>query len=75
MKCPFCEGVMEKGILQSGQIMLWAKKKHYWTLNAWRDGEVELDRNCLVGTALPAWICRACEKVIVDYRKQETRDG
>ena len=71
MKCPFCEKIMEKGILQSGQIMLWARKKHYMTLNAWRDGEVELDRNYLTGVSLPAWICKACEKVVVDYHKEE----
>lgn len=70
MNCPFCNNTMEKGLLQSGQIMLWTKKRHYVFLNA-KDGEVELARDFLGGCHLPAWICKACEKIVVDY-SQET---
>ncbi len=66
MDCPFCLRPMEKGLLQAGNILVWVKKKHYLSLIP-REGEVELDRNYLTGAALPAWICKNCEKVIADY--------
>lgn len=66
MKCPYCSKEMEIGVLQSGQIILWAKKKHHLSLNA-KDGEVELGRNYMGGCSLTACICKSCKKVIVDY--------
>ncbi len=66
MKCPFCVNQMEQGFLQGGNLLVWTKKRHYLSLLT-KEGEVELDRNYLVGTALPAWICRNCKKVIADY--------
>lgn len=68
MKCPNCNNEMEKGVLQSGQIILWAKKKHHLSLNA-KEGDVELGKNYMGGCSLPAYICRSCKKVIVDYEK------
>lgn len=70
MQCPFCGTNMEKGLLQSGQIILWAKKKHYISLNA-KEGEVELARSFLGGCYLPAYICKACKKVVLDYDGQK----
>ncbi len=66
MLCPFCDQPMEKGLLQSGNIMVWVKKKHVLSLLL-KEGEVELDRNYWTGSAVPAWICKKCEKVIADY--------
>ncbi len=66
MDCPFCSQPMEKGLLQSGNIMVWVRKKHILSLSP-RDGEVELDRNYLTGASLPAWICKICKKIIADY--------
>ncbi len=66
MDCPFCKHPMEKGLLQSGNIMVWVRKKHLLSLNP-RDGEVELDRNYLTGASVPAWICKKCKKIIADY--------
>lgn len=70
MKCPFCYGEMEEGVIQSGQIVLWAKKKHIISLNP-KEGEVELSRNLMGYCSIPAWICKSCKKVVADYSKTE----
>jgi hypothetical protein len=61
---------MEKGYLQAGQIMLWAKKKHKISLLP-RDGEVLIAKNYLTGVALEAYICKQCKKVVFDYASTE----
>ena len=66
MRCPFCEGLMEKGLLQGGNLLVWVKKKHYLSLLP-KDGEVILDRNYLTGSSVTAWICKDCKKVIAEY--------
>ena len=66
MRCPFCGEDMEKGLLQSGNLIVWVKKKHYLSLLP-RDGEVILDRNYLTGATVPSWICKKCKKVISEY--------
>ena len=66
VKCPFCESMMEKGMIQGGNLPVWVKKKHYLSLLP-RDGEVILDRDYLTGTAIPAWICKKCKRVIGEY--------
>ncbi len=69
MKCPFCEKDMEKGFLQSGNLMVWVKKKHMVSLLP-KEGEVVLDRNYLTGAAVPAWICRPCRKIVAEYEEK-----
>lgn len=72
MQCPFCKEEMGKGLLQSsGKMLVWVKKKHYFSLNP-KEGEVLLDRNYLTGASVPAWICHACCTVIAEYAKIET---
>lgn len=61
---------MEKGYLQAGQIMLWAKKKHKVSLLP-KDGEVLIAKNYLCGVAPEAYICKQCKKVVVDYTSTE----
>lgn len=61
---------MEKGYLQAGQIMLWAKKKHKVSLLP-GDGEVLIAKDYLWGVAPEAYICKRCKKVVVDYSSTE----
>ena len=72
MICPHCQAPMEKGYLQAGQIMLWAKKKHKVALLP-RDGEVLIAKNYLWGVALEAHICKQCKIVVVDYASTEVK--
>ena len=66
MLCPFCGKEMEKGLLQSGSIMVWVRKKHMLSLHP-KEGEVLLDKNYVTSCTVPFWICKACKKVIADY--------
>ena len=69
VNCPFYNFPMEKGFLQSGNLMVWVRKKHLLSLRP-KEGEVLLDENYLTGAAVPAWICKQCEKVIADYSEK-----
>ncbi len=73
MLCPFCNGEMEKGLLQGGNILVWVRKKHYLSLLP-KEGEVMLDKNYLTGCAVPAWVCKQCRKVIAEYEEKNDFD-
>ncbi len=70
MQCPYCKKEMGKGLLQSGKMMLWTRKKHYLSLRPKGD-DLLLDENYLTGTAVPAWICRSCQKILIDYANEQ----
>ena len=70
MKCPFCDREMEKGIIQSPHEIAWLKgeKKHLFNRAALHDGSVILSELSLInGSAVTAYLCRDCEKVLIDY--------
>ena len=73
MRCPFCGDPMEKGFIQSGNLMVWVKKKHRISLLP-REGEVILDRNYWSGSTIPAHICKHCKKVIAEYEEERTSE-
>lgn len=66
MNCPFCGKEMERGFLQTGNKIIWAKKQHSVSLVA-KEGEVALGNAIFGGIALDAFICKDCKKVVVDY--------
>lgn len=72
MICPCCNVEMEKGYLQAGQIMLWAKKKHKVSLLP-KEGEVLIAKDYFFGVALDAYICKGCKKVVADYASTEIK--
>jgi len=57
---------MEKGYLQLGNRMLWAKRKHKVSLHPDKD-EVMLVNNVMRGACFDAYICKQCRKIIFDY--------
>ena len=65
MNCPICGMMMEKGLVQVGARAVWVKKKHLVSLLP-REGEVELGRSLMGYCAIPAHICKACKKVLLD---------
>ena len=67
MKCPVCNAEMEKGYVQYYRTMAWVKKKHQLSLEP-REGELCMKNwNPLSYGCLDAYICRSCEKIIMDY--------
>ena len=66
MKCLACETNMEKGYLQLGNRMLWAKRKHKVSLLPDKD-EVMLVNNVMHGACFDAYICKQCRKILCKY--------
>lgn len=66
MKCPQCEGEMEKGFIQGGNMITWVRKKHKLSLLP-KEGEIILGQDAVFGACITADICKTCKKVIVDY--------
>lgn len=70
MKCPYCGEEMEKGFIQSPQEISWLKgeKRPLLGRAAFHDGSVILSElSMLKGSAVTAYLCRACKKVLIDY--------
>ena len=72
MTCPCCGREMESGFLQSQQRMAWVRRPHRISLLP-REGEVLLGNNIINGLTFPAWICKDCQKIVLDYERP--RDG
>ena len=70
MVCPYCGKEMEKGHLQSPHEIAWLKgeKRHLFGRAGLHDGSVVLSElSYLKGSAVTAYLCRDCKKVLVDY--------
>ena len=62
MKCPYCEKEMEQGFIQSPHEISWKKgdKRPLFGRAQFHEGSVK-------GSAVTAFLCRDCQKVIIDY--------
>ena len=58
---------METGMIQSGKTIIWTNKKHHVSIHPLKD-DVVLADNPVGGATVPAYICRDCELVIIQYR-------
>ena len=70
MICPYCGKEMEKGLIQSPQEIAWLKgdKKHMFGRAVWHEGSVVLSQlSVMKGSAVTAYLCRDCKKVLIDY--------
>lgn len=73
MKCPYCNEEMEQGVIQSQQEINWQEKTHMINRSDLYDGAVRLSKRSFVkGSAVEAWLCRKCEKVIIDYSDEKS---
>ena len=73
MQCPTCHQEMERGFVQSGNVMSWTKRIHKVSLLP-RDGEVLLWQNWLKPSAIPASICKDCKTIMMDYSETEASE-
>ena len=72
MICPYCNKEMEKGVISSGNEIAWMRKKHFFNRAEFHEGSVVLsDFSFLSGSAVEAWLCRDCCKVVIDYQENE----
>ena len=69
MKCPYCDGEMEKGLIQSPHEIGWIPGGYRQILGRaeFHGGVVLSELSIFKGSAVTAWLCRGCEKVIIDY--------
>ena len=70
MKCPYCEKEMEQGFIQSPHEISWKKgdKRPLFGRAQLYEGSVILSELSFVkGSAVTAFLCRDCQKVIIDY--------
>lgn len=68
MKCPYCSNDMEKGVIEGPHEIAWKKKSSLIGRAKFHDGSVVLSElSMLKGSKVIAYLCRGCEKVIVDY--------
>ena len=70
MKCPYCGGEMEQGFIQSPQEISWKKgdKIPVFGRAQFHEGSVVLSYlSFMKGSAVTAFLCRSCRKVIIDY--------
>ena len=69
MQCPYCGREMEEGLIQGPQELSWlpGKKRPLLGRAQFHDGAVVLSElSMLKGSAVLAFLCRDCEKVVID---------
>lgn len=68
MKCPYCGKELEQGIIQSPQEIAWKKKSSIIGRAKFHEGSVVLSELSMVkGSKVISYLCRSCEKIIIDY--------
>ena len=75
MKCPYCKKEMELGFIQSPQEISWKKgdKKPLIGRAQFHKGSVIISElSFLKGSAVTAFLCRECKKVIIDYSDENS---
>ncbi len=69
MNCPYCHQEMESGVIRSPHELSWQDKKHFFNRAEFHDGSVLLSELSLMkGSAVRAYLCRNCEKIVIDYK-------
>ncbi len=70
MNCPYCGHEMETGVIQSPQEISWKKglKRPVFGRADFHEGSVILSElSFMRGSAVKAFLCRPCQKVIIDF--------
>lgn len=70
MRCPYCGKEMEEGLIQSLQELAWlsGRKRPLLGRAQFHDGAVVLSELSMMrGSAVLAFLCRDCGKVVIDY--------
>ena len=70
MNCPYCGNEMEEGLIQSPYELYWTAgdRRKFLAKAKFHDKAVMLSEYSFVkGSAMKAFLCRNCQKVIVDY--------
>ncbi|MBO7473018.1 MAG: hypothetical protein J6U00_03285 [Ruminococcus sp.] len=74
MTCPYCNNEMEQGIIQSPHELSWKRgtKRPVLGRAEFHEGSVVLSKlSFMKGSAVVAYLCRECKKVIIDYSDEK----
>ncbi len=69
MKCPYCGLEMEQGLIQSNQELSWipgSRRKFFGRAEFHKDSVVLSSFSFLRGSAVTAYLCRSCGKIVID---------
>ena len=75
MTCPYCNNVMEEGIIQSSQELSWKKgiKRPMFGRACFHEDSIVLSKlSIMKGSAVKALLCRKCMKVIIDCADEKS---
>ena len=75
MTCPYCNNVMEEGIIQSPQEISWKKgiKRPMYGRAVFNKDSIVLSKlSIMKGSAVKAYLCRRCMKVIIDCADEKS---
>ena len=69
MNCPYCNKETECGVLQSQHEIRWQEARHIFITH--KENDVMLsERNIWKGSAIKAFLCRECKKIVIDYSNE-----
>ncbi|MBR4514248.1 MAG: hypothetical protein IKO61_05125 [Lachnospiraceae bacterium] len=73
MKCPYCNNEMEIGMIQSAMELAWKKglERNVKRAAASEGAVVLSGLSFSRGSAVMAFHCRGCQKVIIDYKSPQ----
>ena len=68
MNCPYCGKEMELGSIQSKKALCWypGEKRRIVGPAKYFEGAVTLSDFHITGSAVRAYLCRSCEKIVID---------
>ncbi len=67
MNCPYCNGQMETGVIQSPHELAWKRKKSLiGAAELQKDSVVLAERSFMKGSCVTAYLCRYCNKVVIE---------
>ena len=73
MECPYCKAEMEKGVIDSQHEISWTDKRHLFSNAIFHNKAVVLSEHSFIkGSAVVAYLCRNCEKVVIDYKDKKS---
>lgn len=73
MNCPQCGKEMQKGYLQTGNMVAFNKTRHRISLNPKDSGDVMIAKKVFTSADFNGFICRECGLVLFDYKNVISR--
>lgn len=75
MNCPYCGKEMEKGLIESQHEINWKsgeKRKIFGASFFHKDSVILSELSFTKGSAVVAYLCRNCKKVLIDYADERS---